>query len=281
MMMADRRPARGVAAAIIVAMASVLPVTANAADVSARDIASLLFRIDSGTRPALNGMDLRRLDLADLDFKSANLSRSDFFGADLSGANLSNTDLSGAKLDRVTLVGARLDGADLDNASILRPSTFSTLVPLRSEAPSLKAVSMRGAKFFGTFAGSNFAGADLTDSNCAPDSKSGFIEHIWRTDFTSANLSHAKLTRIDATRADFSFANLRGAVLRDAIMEGATLAGADLRNADLTGADLTNADLTDANVTGAELAGVKLRGVTGLDSVIGLALAHNSDKTIR
>ncbi len=84
---------------------------AVASDVTARDIASLLFKAAPGTRPALSGKDLTRLDLANLDFKKANLSGSNLFGADLSGADLSGADLSGAMLDRVTLVGARLDGA--------------------------------------------------------------------------------------------------------------------------------------------------------------------------
>ena len=172
-------------------------VSAQATEISARDIAKLLFQTAPGLHPALDGKDLKRLDLSNLDFKKANLSKSDFFGADLSGADLSNTDLSGATLDRVTLVGARLDGANLSNASMMRPSSFSTLNPILREAPSFKAASLKGARFFGTFAGSDFSGADLTDSTCAPTNKSGFIEHIWRTDFTSANLTRATLTHAD------------------------------------------------------------------------------------
>ena len=130
---------------------------AMAADLSARDISGLLFHAAPGSHPSLSNRDLTRLDLSGLDFKKADLSKSNLFGADLSGADLSGTDLSGATLDRVTLVGAKLDGARLDNASMMRPSTFSTLASLPAEAPSLKSASLRGAKFFGTFAGSDLS----------------------------------------------------------------------------------------------------------------------------
>ncbi len=261
-----------------------LAVTAAAdagAGLSARDVASLLFKAAPGSHPALNGRDLTRLDLAGLDFKKADLSKSDFFGADLSGANLSGTDLSGASLDRVTLIGARLDGARLDHASMMRPSTFSTIVPLLSEASSFKGASLKSVRFFGTFVGADFSGADLTDAYCAPNSKTGFIEHIWRTDFMSANLSNSPLTRADIALARLSFANLKGAVMRDVILLDADLSGTDMTGADMTGADLSGADLTDADVTGADLAGVKLTGAKGLDTLKGLALAHNSAKVVR
>ena len=135
-----------------------------AADLTARDVAGLLFKAAPGSRPALSGKNLKRLDLAGLNFKKADLSRSDLFGADLSGADLSSANLSGAMLDRVTLIGARLDGANLDHASMMRPSTTTTLTPNPGEAMSFKSATLRGAKFFGVFAGSNFVGADLTNS---------------------------------------------------------------------------------------------------------------------
>jgi uncharacterized protein YjbI with pentapeptide repeats len=283
-MTAHARPVTRLAASLGICAALLniaVAVSAQAAELSTRDIARLLFQTAPGSHPALDGKSFRRLDLSNLDFKKANLSKSDFFGADLSGADLSSTNLSGAILDRVTLVGARLDGANLDNASMMRPSPFSTLNPILREAPSFRAASLKGARFFGTFAGSDFSGADLTDSICAPTSKSGFIEHIWRTDFTSANLSRATLTRADMTRAQMSFAEFKGAVMRNVILRDADLSGADLTNADLTGADLTDADLTDADVTGADFAGAKFGGVKGLDTVKGLALAHNSEKMVR
>jgi uncharacterized protein YjbI with pentapeptide repeats len=252
-----------------------------AAELTARDVAGLLFKAAPGSRPALGGKNLKRLDLAGLDFKSADLSKSDLFGADLSGADLSSTNLSGAMLDRVTLIGARLDGANLDHASLMRPSTTTTLTPNPGEAMSFKSASLRGAKFFGVFAGSNFAGADLTDSVCAPINKTGFIEYIWRTDFSGANLTGAQLTRADMTQARLSFAVLKNAVMRDAILREADLSGANLAGADLSGADLTDADLSEADVTGANLEGARLHAAKGLETLRGLALARNFEKTVR
>ena len=252
-----------------------------AADLTARDVAGLLFKAAPGSRPALSGKNLKRLDLAGLNFKKADLSRSDLFGADLSGADLSSANLSGAMLDRVTLIGARLDGANLDHASMMRPSTTTTLTPNPGEAMSFKSASLRGAKFFGVFAGSNFVGADLTDSVCAPINKTGFIEYIWRTDFSGANLTGAQLTRADMTQTRLSFAVLKDAVMRDAILREADLSGANLTGADLSGADLTDADLSDADITGANLEGAKLHDAKGLESLKGLALARNFEKIVR
>jgi len=248
----------------------------SAAGVTARDIASLLFKTAPGTRPSLSGLDLSRLDLANLDFKKADLSKADLFGADLSEADLSGTNLSGAKLDRVTLIGARFDSANLDNASMMRPSTFATLTPRPGEAPSLKMASLKRTRFFGSFIGSDFSGADLTDAICSPTNKSGFIEHISRSDFTSANLTGATLTRADMTRSQLSFATLKGAIMQNAVLRDADLSGADLTGADLTGADLTNADVTGANFNGA-----KLHDAKGLETLNGMSHARNTDKTAR
>lgn len=252
-----------------------------AADFTARDISTLLFHAAPDSHPALSGRNLTRLDLAALDFKKADLRRADLFGADLSGANLSGADLAGARLDRATLIGARFDGATLDDATMMRPSTTSALTPVPKEAPSLKGASLRRVKFFGDFSGSDFSGADLTDSVCAPINRTGFIEHLWRTVFAGANLSGAILTRANMDRAQLSFAVLKGADLHATQLRQADLSGADLSGADLTGADLSGADLTDANVSGADLSGARLHNALGLETLKGLSLARNSDKIIR
>ena len=104
-MTAHARPVSGLTAGLCICAALVsiaVSVSAQATEISARDVAKLLFQTAPGLHPALDGKDLKRLDLSNLDFKKANLSKSDFFGADLSGADLSNTDLSGATLDRAT-----------------------------------------------------------------------------------------------------------------------------------------------------------------------------------
>jgi uncharacterized protein YjbI with pentapeptide repeats len=280
-----RMPSRtgaAIAGSCLVALFSTLLLSsARAADLTARDIAILLFRAAPGSHPVLSNRNLMRLDLAALDFKKADLRQTNFFGSDLTGANLSGTELQGAILDRATLIGAHLDGAILDDATMMRPSTTSTLTPVPSEAPSLKGASLKRVKFFGDFSGSDFSGANLTDSVCAPVNRTGFIEHLWRTIFAGANLSGADLTRADMNRAQLSFAVLKGAVMHGTLLQQADLSGADLSGADLSGADLTGADLTDADVTGADLSGTRLHDAVGLDTLKGLSLARNSEKIIR
>jgi uncharacterized protein YjbI with pentapeptide repeats len=280
-MIARKRPlSRSLSGLLSVALGSIAISPAWAAGISARDVTTLLFMTAAGIRPALSGKDLSRLDLANLDFKKADLSKANLFGSDLSGANLAGANLSGADIDRVTLIGAHLDGANLDDASMMRPSTFAALIPVPGEAPSLKAASLRRTRFFGSFVGSDFSGADLTDAICAPTNKSGFIEHIWRTDFEGANLTGATLTRADMTRTQLSFAVLKNAIMRNVVLRDADLSGANLTGADLTGTDLSGADLSEADVTGANLDGVKLHKAQGLETLKGLALAHNSDKAV-
>lgn len=252
-----------------------------ARDLTAKEVTTLVFKAPAGTRPNLEGKILSRLDLSNLDFKGADLKSANLFGTELSGAHLNDTNLGGALLDRATVVGTNFDGANLEGASLQRLSAFTTLTPVVAEAPSFRGANLRGAKIFGRFSLSNFAGADLTAAIGAPVNRTGFIEHIWRTELSGANLTNARMHKMDLTRALLSFANCRGADMSQAILRDADLSGADLTGVDLTGADLTNADLTDADVSGTNLAGTNLRGTRGLDFVKGMALARNADKTIR
>lgn len=243
----------------------------SAADMTARDVTKELFEARGDQPPNFSGRHLSRLDLTGLDFKKASLSNANLFGADLSQANLTGADLSGANLDRVTFTSARFTGANLKGASLLRPSAYSSLTPTASEAPNFAGADMRGIKMFGRFSRASFANADLTGATCAPFGKTGFIEEIFRTEFSGSDLSGASLQGADLTHALFSFANLTGANLRDAT----------LKNADLTGADLSGADVTGADISGADLTGAKLAGIKGFDRVRGLAEARNADKAIR
>lgn len=238
---------------------------------TARSITEQLFRASKDAPADFSGQVLEDLDLSGLDFKHAKLSSAKLFGADLSQSDLSGSDLRLANLNRVTVTGTRFDHADLEGASLLRPSAFSTLFGSAKEAPSFRAANMRGIRMFGRFVRADFSGAVLTDATCAPFGKTGFIEEIWRTEFTGSNLSGAQLERADLTHALLSFANLRGANLRGAI----------LKNADLTGADLSGADLTGADVSGADLSDVRIKGVRGFETVKGLASALNASKVIR
>lgn len=247
------------------------PGASNAADLTAREVAERLVAADPDRPLDLAGKDLVRLDLSGLDFKRARLAGADLFGADLTGSDLTRADLAGAKLDRTVLIGVRLDHANLAGASLLRPSAFSTLGAPASEAPSLVGADLSDAKIFGRFNRADLSGANLRRASMAPFGKTGFIEHIWRTELLGARLEGADLTGADMTHALLRYANLRGARMADVV----------LRNADLSGADLTGADLAGADLTDADLDGTILTGVTGLDRALGLAEARNAAKAVR
>lgn len=244
---------------------------ATAADYTARDLTKLLFKAEQGSAPDLAGKDLSGLDLAAVDFKKARLGKANMFGADLTRANLMDTDLAGARLDRATIIGANFDRADLTGASILRPTAFGDITAAAADAPSFRNANLKGARIFARLTRADFSGADLSDTYCAPFGKTGFIEVIWRTELSGANLSNANLTRSDLTHALFNFANLTNANLSASILVNADLSGADLSGADLTGADLTGADLESTILT----------GVKGLDTVTGWAAVRNGEKAIR
>jgi len=240
-------------------------------DLSVRELTTRLYQADRGKPLQFSGLDLRELDLSGLDFKGAAIVDSNLFGADLTRADLSRATLKGSHLDRVTIIGTRFDGADLSDTSFLRPSTFSTLAAPASEAASFKGTNLARARLFGRFNRMDFSGANLSGATLAPFNRTGFIEHIWRTEFSGANLSNADLARADLTYALFSFANMRGANL-----SGAVLRKADLSRADLTGADLTGVDLSESDLDGAILTGAK-----GLNTALGLDSARNVEKAIR
>ncbi len=263
---------RRMTAGIVGLAATGLVITATfAADVTVRDLTLRLHNADRARPLQLSGLDLRELDLSGLDFKGATLANSNMFGADLTRADLSKADLRGARLDRVVIIGARFDGADLSDTSFLRPSSFSTLAAPRSEAPSFAGANFARSRLFGRFNRSSFRGADLSGAMLAPFNKTGFIEHIWRTELAGADLANANLSGADLGYTLLAFANLRGANLR-----GAKLRKADLSRADLTGADLTGVDLAEADLDGAILTGAK-----GLSTALGLDTARNVDKAIR
>lgn len=243
---------------------------AISADRTARQVTEMLFQSDPAAPPDLSGLDLQNLDLAGLDFKKASLARSDLFGSDLTRANLSGANLAAARLDRVTLIQSKFDGADLTGASILRPTSFSSLAEPLSEASSFVGAEMAGAKVFGQLNGFNFSGANLKNVSFAPFNETGFIEHIWRTKLESANLTgadlaNADLTHVSARYAKFTNANLRNATFKNADLSQADFSGADVSNADFTGADLDQTDF---------------RSAKGLDSVRGLQQTHNRNKAL-
>jgi len=242
--------------------------SAQAAEFSARDVTTQLFQLQSGVTPDFSRRDLTELDLSGIDFKKANLTGAKMFGADLSRTNLTNADLSGANMDRANIIGARLDGANLSGVTMLRPTTAANLEEVARDAPSFKGARLTDTRIFGRFRNVDFSGADLSNASFAPTNTTGFIENLWRADLMNANLSSAILHKADFTYVLLQFADLRGANLRGAILKRVDMAHADFSGADLTGADVSDADLD----------GAKFQGAKGLDTVKGLASAHNVPK---
>jgi uncharacterized protein YjbI with pentapeptide repeats len=232
----------------------------RAAELSAREVVSALFRAAPGAAPDFSGKDLRRLDLAGIDFKGARLAKANLFGADLSGANLAKADLAGAILDRATIVRATFAGANLSEATIRRPNLFTTLEAMRGEVPSFAGATLARAHLSGRFDYASFRTADLTGAHFGPkDPRSeelitGRVE-LTGCDFSDATLRDANLSHSGAQYAKFIRADLRGA----------NLAHANLKAADFTGADLDGADFTGAVLDGANFTGAK-----GLDRARGL-----------
>jgi uncharacterized protein YjbI with pentapeptide repeats len=122
-----------VAGAVLVL--SVGCVWAQAADLSARDIATKLHKAEAGTPIDLTAHDLSNLDLAGLDFKAANLTKANLYGVDLSAAKLIGANLAGAKLDRAIVARADFSNANLEGASVLRPSVYNSLEFSPAETP--------------------------------------------------------------------------------------------------------------------------------------------------
>jgi uncharacterized protein YjbI with pentapeptide repeats len=260
-------------AGFAIAFGALAATGAPAADgvrMTAREVTETLFKADAGTHPDFGSADLNGLDLAELDFKGARLPGANLYGADLSHANLTGTDLKGAHLDRATITSANFSGADLTDARILRPTIFTTLEVVSSEAPKFTGAKLVRIRSDGWLDRADFSGADLTSAvfgGGATREESLF--------------SPASLVSTNFTRAILKEAKFPGAKLKYARFIDADLRGANLRGTDLTQADFTGADLTDADVTGANLDEADLRSARGLDSVIGLATASNIDKALR
>lgn len=256
-------------AAIMLALAG-LAGPLEAAELTARDVVSTLFKAAPGSKPNFAGNTLDRLDLAGLDFKEADLAKANLFGADLSGSNLSKANLAGANLDRATVTRTNFDAANMTGATILRPNIYATLEASRTEVPSFVGAKMSGAHLGGRFDLTSFHGAELTGARFGPKDHRNEVLITGRAelvscDFSDAVLRDANLSRTWAQYAKFNRADLKGANLAYANLKGADFTGAELAGADFTGSVLDGANFTDAK---------------GLDRVRGLQEGlHRGDGT--
>jgi len=123
--------------------AELIPLKALAPAIRQTDLWHKISR--SGQPPALDGENLRGLDLSavnlshaqlrDADLQGARLEAGSLYHADLSGANLQGADLRQANLCGAVLCGANLDRADVREADLY--------------AADLTGASVRGAAFDG------------------------------------------------------------------------------------------------------------------------------------
>jgi uncharacterized protein YjbI with pentapeptide repeats len=241
-------------------------------DTTAAEVTAALFKArSSGAVVDFSQRGLKFLDLSELDFLGARLVRSDVFGTDLTKANLARADLTGARLDRTVLTFANFRGANLEGATLMRPTIYSDLRTDWREAPVFDGANLRGVRLTGRIDGGSFKGADLSGFDFSP--------HDPRADISFLPRNFCRGCRFDG--AVLRGANFDDASLAMASFAGANLSGARLTRADLARADFTGADLTGADLTGADLADADLRQVKGLESVKGLGLALNLERALR
>ncbi|WP_083566913.1 pentapeptide repeat-containing protein [Hyphomicrobium sp. CS1GBMeth3] len=229
-----------------------------------REVIARVFQTAPGARPDLVELNLTRMDLAELDFKRARLDKADLYGAELSRANFSECSLIGVRLNRATITAADFSGADLTDAQILRPTTFTSLEVVTAEAPKFKGAKLVRIRSDGWLDRADFTGADLTGAVFGGGASRE------ETLFTPASLISANFTGATLKQAKFPDAHLKYARFNDADLTDANLRGANLLQADFRGANLAGADFTGANLDEADL-----RGARGLDQAIGLKHAEN------
>lgn len=242
------------------------PLTAAAADMSAAEVTTALFKAMPGQPVELAGKNLRELDLSRIDFKGANLSASDLYGADLSDANLRRVNLKGATLDRANIARADFSDANLEGVSLLRMTIFTTLERDPREAPKFTGANMQFTKLSGWLDGTDFSGCNLTGAvfGLQDAHNEGLLAS--RVRLVGANFSGAVMTGVDLSGSQLTHAHFAKATVRNVNFREADLAKADFTGADVSGMDVTDANLEDAKFTGAK----------GIETIRGLAQALNA-----
>ncbi len=267
----SRTIGRGAAVAGAIALCFIAPDVGCAADVTAYDVTSKLFKAKPGLVVDLSNSDLSSLDLAGLDFKAASLAKSNLYGVDLSSANLQGSNLAGAKLDRAILVRTIFSNANLDRASILAPSVFSNVTFDHAEAPKFDGATLRGTRIAARMDGAVFRNADLSGARIGPNERSAEAGMAPATRMMGSDFSGAKMVDIHIQDVDFTFARFVGADLRGAKLIDLNLSRTDFSGADVTGADFSGSNLEQAN----------FKDVKGFDTVKGLNSVTNLATSLR
>ena len=199
------------------------------------------------------------------------MTRADVVGTNLANANLSRSDLVGARLYRTVVTFTNFTAANMESATLMRPTIYSDLRIDWREAPMFDDANMRGTRLTGRFDGASFNGTDLSDLIFNPHEPRADLSQFPRNLCRGCNFEGAKLRGADLDDASFVMAHFASAAL----------AGAWLTRTDLSKTDFSVADLTSADLRGADLNETNLTNVRGLDTVKGLGLALNLDRALR
>lgn len=224
-----------------------------------REVVRLIFSTPPPARANLSALDLSDLDLSEIDFKRSILRSTNLFGADLSSSNLEGADLFGARLDRTVIVRTNFTGAQMQECSLLRPSSFSSLSRDLREAPVFRNANLSGARILAQLDRADFRDANLTDA------KLSWAPYMHRRSAWGTGLNGSNFDGAVAVRTSFAELSMKHASLRNA-----NLQHTDFRDTNLSGADLSDADVSHADFTGANLSDAVLDGVRGRDLAVGL-----------
>jgi Uncharacterized low-complexity proteins len=146
-------------------------------------------------QPNLSGTQLSKIDLDGINLRKADLAGACLSGTQLKKSDFSEANLKRADLDRTDLTGANLSGADLYKADFKR----STLVKANLSISELARTDF----FRANLSGANLSGANLN-----------------RADLSETNLSQANLQGANLSRANLDRANLIAANLTNCLIYG-------------------------------------------------------------
>lgn len=228
--------------------------------------------------------NLKEADLSDADFSASDFSEADlchailkaaiFSEAKMCGAkcletqaseaqfvetDLSTADFSGSELSQADFTGAVLEKTNFSKAT-LHSGAFSEA---KGGSTVFTQADMQETRADGepAFAGSDFSGTNLADSNwqAADFSGSKFNDTILTRAglleccFKDSILSGAKAENADLSKSDFTLADMTNINLFQGSLRKANLKAADLRGANLYGVDFYKVNLGETRLEGANL----------------------------
>jgi uncharacterized protein YjbI with pentapeptide repeats len=215
----------------------------------------------------LRGVTARKTNFAGADMNGAELQEADLDGANFTGTDLSYAILKKASLEEIeakkslwavaNLSEARMKKANLEEADL----SGAILYQADLSGANLKLASLKNVRARGIQAQKiNLTEADLTGANLAEGNLEEAVGpgSVWedakcfRGRFPFANFEKSDFSGAYLEGTDFSCANLRHARMAGAILRGADMTRVNLFLGSLEKADLTGANLREANLYEAE-----------------------------